>query len=121
MQDEQHFIAVDIANTVANVFQQEIPKLMNVDNVNVLSPAIHKDEPAPVKPNKMLNVAIATVIGLMLGVGIAFLLEYLDTTVKSEQDVEELLGLPIIGLVSPISEDSLLEQPTTSRRRAAKG
>ena len=121
VQDEQHFVAVDIANTVANVFQQEIPKLMNVDNVNVLSPAIHKDEPSPVKPNKLLNIAIATVIGLMIGVGIAFLLEYLDTTVKTEQDVEELLGLPIIGLVSPIEEDSFQEKPTKSRRINKKG
>lgn len=121
VQDEQHFSAVDIANTVANVFQQQIPKLMNVDNVNVLSPAIHKDEPFAVKPNKMMNIAIATVIGLMIGVGIAFLLEYLDTTVKSEQDVEELLSLPIIGLVSPIEEDSFRETPIKSRRRIAKG
>ncbi|AMQ07897.1 YveK family protein [Sporosarcina psychrophila] len=104
VQDPEPHVAVDIANTTAEVFQEEIQKLMNVDNVNVLSPAVHVENPSPIKPNPKLNMAIAAVIGLMLGVGIAFLLEYLDTTVKTEQDIEELLGLPILGLISPITE-----------------
>ena len=103
VQDPESPKAVDIANTTAEVFQREIVELMNVDNVNILSPAIYSENPKPIKPNKELNVVIATVIGLMIGVGIAFLLEYLDTTVKTEQDLEDLLGLPTLGLVSPIS------------------
>ncbi|CAM3267925.1 Wzz/FepE/Etk N-terminal domain-containing protein [Filibacter tadaridae] len=104
VQDPEAFRAVDIANTTAIVFQEEIQKLMNVDNVNILSKAIPAENPAPIKPDPYLNMAIAAVIGLMLGVGIAFLLEYLDTTVKTEDDIEELLGLPILGLISPIPE-----------------
>ena len=100
--DPDPHVAVDIANTTAEVFQEEIQVLMNVDNVNILSPAIQSENPSPVKPNPVLNMAIAAVIGLMISVGIAFLLEYLDTTVKTEQDIEELLGLPILGLISPI-------------------
>lgn len=102
VQDTEHFRAVDIANTTSEVFQEEIVELMNVDNVNILSPAEHNENPAPIKPNPELNMAIAAVVGLMLGVGIAFLLEYLDTTVKTEQDVEDILDLPILGLISPI-------------------
>ena len=79
---------------------------MSVDNVNILSPAVLAENPSPVKPNKMLNIAIGAVVGLMIGVGLAFLLEYLDTTIKTEHDVEELLHLPIIGLVSPIPDDN---------------
>ncbi|PIC83070.1 YveK family protein [Sporosarcina sp. P1] len=104
VQDPQAHKAVDIVNTTAEVFQKEIVNLMKVDNVNILSPAFYAEDPKPVKPNKELNVVIAAVIGLMVGVGIAFLLEYLDTTVKTEQDIEELLGLPVLGLVSPISD-----------------
>lgn len=104
VQDPEPHKAVDIANTTAEVFQEEIAKLMKVDNVNILSPAVFTENPKPVKPNPMLNMAIAAVIGLMAGVGIAFLLEYLDTTVKTEQDIEDVLGLPILGLVSPISD-----------------
>lgn len=119
VQHEDPALAVDIANTVASVFQDEIPTLMNADNVNILSPAVLPVDPSPVKPNKTMNVAIAMVIGLMIGVGLAFLLEYLDTTVKTEQDVEELLGLPILGLVSPIPEDfatTNTKKRTRSRR-----
>lgn len=120
VQDPNPSVAVDIANTTANVFQTEIVKLMKVDNVSILTPAILADNPAPVKPDPILNMAIAAVIGLMLGVGIAFLLEYLDTTVKNEQDVEELLNLPILGLISPISDKDLMDskvQVTQRRKR----
>ena len=99
--------AVEIANTIASVFQEEIINLMNVDNVNILAKAELAENPSPIKPNPMLNMVIAAVIGLMLGVGIAFLLEYLDTTMKTEQDIEELLGLPILGLVSPIPDKEI--------------
>lgn len=117
VQDTEHFRAVDIANTTAQVFQEEIVELMNVNNVNILSPAEHNENPAPIKPNPELNMAIAAVIGLMLGVGIAFLLEYLDTTVKTEQDIEELLDLPILGLISPIPEVEVDPSAMQSRRK----
>ena len=116
VQNEDPALAVDIANTVAQVFQSEIPNLMNADNVNILSPAILAANPSPVKPNKTMSVAIAMVIGLMVGVGLAFLLEYLDTTVKTEQDVEDVLGLPILGLVSPIPEDLNTTDPAKRTR-----
>lgn len=115
VQDTEHFRAVDIANTTAEVFQEEIVELMNVNNVNILSPAVHVEDPAPIKPNPMLNMAIAAVVGLMLGVGIAFLLEYLDTTVRNEQDVEEALGLPVLGLVGLIPDETATK--TTRRKK----
>lgn len=120
VQDPESFRAVDIANTTAAVFQEEIKTLMNVDNVNILSPAIQQENPSPVKPNKMLNMAIAGVIGLMLGVGIAFLLEYLDTSIRKEQDVEELLQLPILGLISPFPENKNVDVMTNVRSRRKK-
>lgn len=118
VQDEDPAVAVEIANTTAKVFENEITGLMNVDNVSILSPAVLKENPAPVAPNPMLNMAIAAVIGLMLGVGIAFLLEYLDTSIKTQQDIEEILGIPMLGVISPIKEEAKLDQTTTSKRRA---
>ena len=118
VQDENPAFAVDIANTVATVFKEEIPILMSVDNVNILSPAVLSENPNPVKPNKIMNIAIAMVVGLMIGVGLAFLLEYLDTTMKTEQDVEDILGLPILGLVSPIPEDYTTTDPSSRNRKS---
>ena len=120
VQDPEPAVAADIANTTAEVFQEEIQKLMKIDNVNILSPAVMGENPSPVKPDPYLNMAIAAVIGLMIGVGIAFLLEYLDTTVKSESDVEELLGLPILGLISPITDKEMPATTEAIQRRRRK-
>ena len=116
VQDANHTVATDIVNTVSEVFKEEVIDLMKVDNVNILSPAVHVENPVPVSPNKTLNMAIAAVLGLMIGVGIAFLLEYLDTTVKTEKDIEDLLDLPVIGLVSPIAEKDA-EKKSSRRKR----
>ncbi|PSL40690.1 capsular polysaccharide biosynthesis protein [Planomicrobium soli] len=117
VKDPDPAIAVDIANTTANVFQEKIQELMKVDNVSILAPAVMKENPAPIAPNPMMNMAIAAVIGLMLGVGIAFLLDYLDTTLKNDQDIEDVLDLPLLGVISPIKEDAT-DLETSSRRRA---
>lgn len=53
----------------------------------------------PVSPNKMMNLAIAFLIGLMGSMGIAFIREMMDRTVKTEDDVERYIGVPIIGMI----------------------
>lgn len=121
VQDPDPAIAVDIANTTADVFQEKIYELMNVDNVSILSPAVLKDNPSPVAPNPMLNMAIAGVIGLMLGVGIAFLLEYLDTSIKSSQDIEDVLDIPVLGFVSPIQEETIVAERANTPSRRKRG
>ncbi|WP_081108867.1 YveK family protein [Peribacillus simplex] len=103
VQDSNPTKAVEIANTVSSTFQKEIKDIMNVDNVSILAKAEIKDNPAPVKPNPLLNNAIAVVVGLMAGIGLAFLLEYMDNTIKDEDDIEKLLELPILGSIQKIS------------------
>ncbi|WP_130860470.1 YveK family protein [Gracilibacillus phocaeensis] len=114
-------VATDIANSTVNIFQEELPGLMNVNNVNVLTEAEVGENPSPVSPNVMLNIAIAIVLGGMIGVGLAFLLEYLDNTVKTEQDVENKLGLPILGAVSHIEEKDVLMGQAANQNRQQKG
>ena len=92
---------VKIANNVAEVFKQEITSLMDVDNINILSPAIERENPKPIKPRKILNVAIAAVVSLLSAIGISFLIEVFDTTIKNENDIETISTIPIIGYISP--------------------
>ena len=53
----------------------------------------------PAKPKVAQNMIIAVVVGLALGVGLAFLIEYLDTSVKTMQDVESALGVPVLAVI----------------------
>ncbi|PEB50839.1 capsular biosynthesis protein [Bacillus pseudomycoides] len=104
-QDKDPKLARDIANTVTEVFKTEVVKIMSVDNVTILSEAEVAKNQSPIKPRPMLNVAIAFVVGLMASVGLVFLLEYLDNTVEKEEDVENLLGLPVLGNVTHMDEE----------------
>lgn len=104
VRNEDPAMAVELANTTASVFQSEIRNLLEVNNVSILSPAILKENPVPVDPNPILNIAIAAVIGGIFSVGLAFLLAYMDTTIKNEQDVEEVLGVPVLALVSKVDK-----------------
>ncbi|MFP3728362.1 Wzz/FepE/Etk N-terminal domain-containing protein [Priestia filamentosa] len=97
--------AKDIANAIATTFQSEIKTIMNVDNVNILAKAEISDNPSPINLNPILNIIIALVVGLMLGVGLAFLLDYLDNTVKKERDIEDQLALPVLGTIAIINID----------------
>ena len=68
-----------------------------------MSPAriweIAEPSSAPSKPKVLLNMALAVVVGLIVGVGLAFFLEYLDTSVKTMEDVENFLQVPVLAVV----------------------
>ncbi|MBU5594384.1 capsular biosynthesis protein [Amphibacillus sp. MSJ-3] len=119
--DSDPEMAVEIANTTVNVFKNQIGELMNKDNVNILNAAELPDDPTPVSPNTLLNVAIAFVLGAMVGIGLAFLLEFIDTSIKTEADIDHTLGIPVIGIVSKISEKDLLNTQNPSMVRINRG
>ncbi|TGE34850.1 lipopolysaccharide biosynthesis protein [Desulfosporosinus fructosivorans] len=90
-------LAASIANTMAQEFSKAVIEIKKVDSVSIVDTAVIPDK--PIKPNKTLNVLIAFVVGLMASVGLVFLQEYLDNTVKTSSDVEELLGIPVLGII----------------------
>ncbi|QZY57595.1 lipopolysaccharide biosynthesis protein [Crassaminicella profunda] len=103
VQDTDPLLARDIANDLAQVFKKHVTKIMKVDNVQVIDKAeIPKN---PVKPRPQLNIAIAGALGIMISLGVVFLLEYLDNTIKTPADVEKYLGLPVMGTI-PLLEES---------------
>ncbi|MGF9945000.1 Wzz/FepE/Etk N-terminal domain-containing protein [Priestia megaterium] len=121
VQDTNARLAVKIANTTAAVFKKEVPKIMSIDNVSILAKAQLDEALSPIKPQPFLNIAIAVVVGLMLSVGLAFLLEYLDNTIKNEQDVERILQLPVIGVISVIKEEELKNFSSASYASPVRG
>jgi capsular polysaccharide biosynthesis protein len=94
--------ARNVANKVADVFKRKAIELIDVDNVQVID--IAQIPTSPIKPNKEMNIAIGFLLGLMLSLGLVFLLEFLDNTLKTPDDIEKHLGLPVIGTV-PKFED----------------
>lgn len=100
VKDENPALAALIANTESDVFQQEINDMMEVDNVSTIDVA--KVPVSPVSPNKLMNIAIATVLGMMVSVGLMFVLEFLDRTYKTPTDIELHLGLSILGVIPNI-------------------
>ena len=63
----------------------------------------------PVRPNKTLNIALGVIVGLVIGVGLAFFIEYLDTSVKTIDDVERALQAPVLGVI-PQNVGSLVDE-----------
>jgi capsular exopolysaccharide synthesis family protein len=74
--------------------EMELPKTSMVEIVETAKPGMR-----PVRPNKPLNIALGVIIGLVVGVGLAFFIEYLDTSVKTIDDVERSLGSPVLGVI----------------------
>lgn len=100
VKDEDPALAALIANTESEVFQQEINDMMEVENVSTIDVA--KVPVSPVSPNKLMNIAIATVLGMMVSVGLVFVIEFLDRTYKTPTDIERHLGLSILGAIPDI-------------------
>ena len=90
-------LAASIANTMAQEFSKAVIEIKKVDSVSIVDTAVIPNK--PIKPKKTLNVLIAFVGGLMASVGLVFLLEYMDNTVKTLTDVEKLLGIPVLGII----------------------
>lgn len=67
------------------------------NNIRVIDPAVTPEK--PVRPRKLMNLAIGLLGGGVLGLMLVFVLEFLDQSVKSSEDLEEKLGLPFLGFV----------------------
>lgn len=86
-----------VTEAITNEFILESKELIPNGNVQVIQkPQLPEN---PVSPNKKLNILIAFVLGLMIGVGLVLLMEYLDNTFKSREELEKTLELPIIGTI----------------------
>ena len=96
--------------TAQRLVQTNLESQTQQTNVVVLNPAVEPVEPS--FPKVPLNIVVSAVLGIMMGVGLALLLEVFNRRVRSAQDIVEYLGLPVIGYLD--SDDA---RKTRSRRR----
>ncbi len=92
-----------IANHVTGLLMEHATETARLENVELLNPA--QVPGSPDSPNLSLNIAVATVLGLMISIALAFLFEHLDNTIKSADDVQKYLGVPVLGVIPEIEEE----------------
>jgi succinoglycan biosynthesis transport protein ExoP len=84
--------------------QMRLTAAQTAYNVSVFRRADAPDE--PVRPRPVLNTALAGAVGAMLAVGVAFLVEYLDDTVKTPEDISRALSLDTLGVIGKLAKGS---------------
>jgi len=82
----------------------KLPKTAIVEIIDKAEPGLR-----PVRPNIALNITLGVLVGLLVGVGLAFFIEYLDTSVKTIDDVERALQAPVLGVI-PQNVGSLIQE-----------
>ena len=106
-----------IAALELRVEQQNLDAELSMDSmVKVIDKALRPLK--PVRPNITLNVTLGVVVGLVLGVGLAFFIEYLDTSVKTIDDVERALQAPVLAVIPQNVGTLLFEGPESPHAEA---
>lgn len=93
--------AAKVANTITKVFSKDASKIMNIDNVSTLSKA---ETAKKVSPKPVANGIIGLILGLVIALVVIMIKELFDRRIKTEKEVEEILGLPVLGSISDFSK-----------------
>ncbi len=90
--------------------EARISEVMQPTDIQVIDAAIEPDK--PISPKKTLNVIVAALLGLFIGLVVAFMLEYMNKTVRTANDVEIYLDLPVLGSIPDFNSKMTLKKPT---------
>lgn len=94
--------AANIANTIVSVTSGISQNVMDVQSVNAIDSAVAPTTPSG--PNHLLYTLVALIAGLFVAIAVCILMETLNTKARSSEDVEELLGVPVIGHIPAVGE-----------------
>jgi tyrosine-protein kinase Etk/Wzc len=83
--------------------EARLARAATIGNVNIIDPAIVPDR--PVKPQKAKNLLLGLIVGCMAGIGLAFLLEYLDDSIKDGELAKREVGVPLLSVIPYIGLD----------------
>jgi succinoglycan biosynthesis transport protein ExoP len=104
LENQQRILDTIFMRLLAEKVDMKIPKGSSVQLVDEAQP-----DNKPVRPNIPLNISLGVIVGLIMGFGLAFFIEYLDTSVKTIDDVERALQAPVLGVI-PQNVGSLLQE-----------
>jgi len=96
-QNKDKALAKEVLVSVIDEFMVETKEIIQNGNVQVVESAELPEK--PISPNKGMNIAVACLVGFMMGVAIVLLIEYMDDTFKTKEQTERVMELPVIGLI----------------------
>ena len=111
-----------LTNSVARAFVMQLPNFQSGSalKVSIVEPALRPT--VPIRPRTRTDVILAVLLGVMLGVGLAFLREFLDRTVKAPEELELATEAAVVGTIPPFKAGKqpipVAEQPRTSAAEA---
>lgn len=114
-EDTDPYVAKNLVTSVTNEFIKYSKTLIKNGNVQIIQKAQIPEK--PVSPNIKLNVIIAFVLGVMVSIGLALLLEFMDNTFKTKEELEKALDLPVIGVIPELSEKDMKRSHKTKKRK----
>lgn len=119
--DQDPVLAANIANAVVIAYKEVARSTVFFTNIIVLTKAEVKENPNPINPQSNRAIYLGFIAGVLLGIGVIFLLDSLDDTVKSEREIEELLGITVLGSVSRIKRRDIPKKTIQQKNLSLRG
>lgn len=111
--------AADIANEMATVFAEEVKRLYGMDNINTLDPAEANDAPANI--NLVKTIIIFGAVGFIIAVAYVFIAYMLDNSIKSQDDVEKSVHVPVLASIPIYEADAKITPARSKSKKRSKG
>lgn len=105
VKDQDPEKAAAIANAASELFIATVYEVRKADNIKILSAAEMGENPAPVDSGALMKMGMAAFLALAAGGGLKLCISSLDSKINDDEDIQELLETPVIGLISFIPED----------------
>lgn len=100
--DSDPQVSAEISNEIADVFMDEVQKIYKLNNVSVIDKAeVNK---TPYNINFIKDNLIYILVALVLSCGIIFVIYYFDTSIKTSEEIENKLGLVVVGIVPKVEK-----------------
>lgn len=93
-------MSADIANNLVDVFSGEVVKIYNIQNVSIIDEG--KVDAKPINVNLIKNMVVFGLVFFVIGATIVFAIYYFDNTVKSKEEIEKLMGIPVLAVIPKI-------------------